>query len=94
MHDLSEHGLRLERPFDPATARKVVQLEIDLPGLDEVLWASGVVTFASLTPMGGTTANGQPRFWCRAGLRLDGICRREQSLLRDYVRFESQLRAA
>jgi hypothetical protein len=88
MHDLSEHGLRLERPFDPATAKKVVQLEIDLPGLDEVVWASGVVTFASLTPMGGRTADGQPRFWCRAGLRLDGISRREQALLRDYVRYE------
>lgn len=94
MQDLSEHGLRLERPFDPATARKVVQLEIDLPGLDEVVWASGVVTFASLTPMGGRTVDGQPRFWCRAGLRLDGISRREQSMLRDYVRSEALTRAA
>ena len=85
LRDLSETGLALERPFDPATARPVVQLELDLPGLDEVLWASGRVTFAVLSPMGGRTASGQPRFWCRAGLRIDGIARAEQRLLRDYV---------
>jgi hypothetical protein len=85
IRDLSATGLALERPFDPATARPVVQLELELPGLDEVLWASGVVTFAFLSPMRGRTADGQPRFWCRAGLRLAGIARHEQRLLRDYV---------
>lgn len=96
LRDLSEAGLRIERPFDPRTARPVVQLEIELPGIDEVVWASGVVTFARLTPMGGRTADGQPRLWCRAGLRIDGIARREQRLLRDYVRetHETRLRAA
>ena len=83
--DLSEIGLAIERPFDPATARPSVQLELDLPGLDEVLWARAVVTSAHLSPMGGRTADGQPRFWCRAGLRITGIARSEQRLLRDYV---------
>ena len=32
MSDLSTLGLRLERPFDPATAKPIVQLEIELPG--------------------------------------------------------------
>ena len=85
MMDLSMNGVRLERPFDPKNARKVVQLEIDLPGIDEVVWARGVVTFASLTPMGGRTLDGQPRFWCRAGLRLEDVCRRERRMLLDYV---------
>ena len=62
-----------------------MQLEIDLPGIDEVVWASGVVTFAVLSPLPGRTPDGQPHFWCRAGLRLEGICRREQRMLRDYV---------
>ena len=85
MSDLSTLGLRLERPFDPKSARPIVQLEIELPGLDEVVWASGVVTFAFLSPLRGRTPDGQPRFWCRAGLRIAGIARAEQRLLRDYV---------
>lgn len=85
MRDLSEGGLRLERPFDPKTARPIVQLEIELPGIDDVLWARAEVSFAVLTPMSGRTADGQPRFLCRAGLRLAGICYRERNLLRDYV---------
>ena len=95
LRNLSESGLRLERPFDPKTARSVVQLEIELPGIDEVLWARAEVSFAILTPMQGRTADGQPRFWCRAGLRLADVCKRERSMLRDYV-FETrrtQLRA-
>jgi hypothetical protein len=85
MTDLSTLGLRLERVFDPKAARSVVQLEIELPGLDEVLWASATVTHAYLTPMPGRTADGQPRFWCRAGLRIAEACGRERRLLRDYV---------
>ncbi|MGE0868335.1 MAG: PilZ domain-containing protein [Kofleriaceae bacterium] len=86
VRNLSESGLSIERPFDPAAARRVVQLEIDLPGIDEIVWAYARVTFAHLSPLPGRGADGQPRFWCRAGLRIDGICRRERRLLRDYVR--------
>ncbi|MBA3462397.1 MAG: PilZ domain-containing protein [Deltaproteobacteria bacterium] len=85
MLDMSTTGLRLERVFDPKSASSVVQLEIELPGVDEVVWAKGLVTFAFLSPMPGRTADGQPRFWCRAGLRLDGVCTREKRMLRDYV---------
>lgn len=84
MSNLSTLGFRLERPYDPATARPIVQLEIELPGLDEVLWASAIVTRAYLTPM-NRGADGQPRFWCRAGLRLHDTSRRERRLLQDYV---------
>ncbi len=85
LRDVSAIGVRLERPFDPRTARRQVQLEIELPGLDEVVWARGEVTFAVLTPLPGKTIDGAPRFWCRAGLRLAGVCQRERRLLRDYV---------
>jgi hypothetical protein len=85
MSNLSTLGLRLERPFDPKTAKPVVQLEIELPGIDEILWASAIVTHALLTPMPGRTADGQPRFWCRAGLRIADTSQRERRLLRDYV---------
>jgi hypothetical protein len=85
MSNLSTLGLRVERPYDPRTARPIVQLEIELPGLDEVVWASAVVTHAYLTPMPGRTADGQPRFWCRAGLQLASSSQRERRMLRDYV---------
>lgn len=85
MSDLSISGLRLERPFDPASARPVVQLEIDLPGIDEVVWTSAIVTHAYLTPIPGGGREGRPRFWCCAGLRLGDSSRRERRMLRDYV---------
>lgn len=85
MRDLSAIGVRLERPFDPATASRVVQLELELPGIDEVIWALAEVTRAFLTPLPGRTPDDRPRFWCRAGLRLSGVAQRERRLLRDYV---------
>lgn len=85
MVDLSALGVRLERPFDPAAATRVVQLEIELPGLDELVWARGEVTFAHLSPMGGRHPDGQPRFLCSAGIRIDRIGWNDRRLLRDYV---------
>jgi hypothetical protein len=85
MSDLSTLGLRLERPFDPKAARPIVQIEIELPGIDEVVWASAAVTHAFLTPMPGRTPDGQPRFWCKAGLRIADASRAERTMLRDYV---------
>jgi len=87
MSDLSTDGLRLERAFDPAgpaAARSVVQLEIELPGLDEVVWTSAIIVRAYLTPL-ASGRDGTPRFWCRAGLRLGETSRRDRTLLRDYV---------
>jgi hypothetical protein len=83
--DLSALGLRLERVFDPATASRMVQLEIELPGTGDMVWARGEVTFAHLSPMGGRHPDGQPRFLCRAGIRIDRVAGRERRLLRDYV---------
>lgn len=84
MSDLSTTGLRLERVFDPKNAKPIVQLEIELPGIDEVVWASAAVTHAFLTPI-GRTHDGQPRFWCKAGLRIADASRAERTMLRDYV---------
>jgi hypothetical protein len=89
MVDLSSMGLRLERPFDPGAASPVVQLEIELPGVDEIVWARGHVTFAHLSPMGGRHADGQPRLWCRAGIQIDAAAGRDLRMLREYV-FETR----
>ena len=84
MMDLSWLGLRLELPFDHTTASRVVQLEIEVPGLDEIVWAQGHVTFAKLTPMGGFHPDGQPRLWCSAGVQIDAAASRERRLVRDF----------
>ena len=83
--DLSALGLRLERLFDPALASRVVQIELELPGTDEIVWARGEVTFARLTPLGGTHPNGQPRLRCQAGIRIERLAGHDRRLLRDYV---------
>lgn len=85
MLDLSMTGLRLERVFDPATANKVVQLEIELPGIDEIVWATAAVTRAYLSPLPKATPDAPQRFWCRAGLRITDASRRERSMLMGYV---------
>jgi len=85
MVDLCAIGLRLELPFDPAATSRTVHLEIELPEIDEIVWARGQVTFAHLSPMGGRHPDGQPRLWCRAGVRIELAASRERRLLRDYV---------
>jgi len=83
--DLSSLGMRLERPFDPANATRTVQLELEIPEIDEIVWATGHVTHAHLRPMGGTHDNGQPRLWCSAGIEIDAAAGRELRILREYV---------
>jgi hypothetical protein len=83
--ELSESGVRLERVFDPRRAARTVALELELPDVDEVIWARAEVVFARLTPLGGTHAWGQPRMLCRAGLRIAAAATRHLRLLRDFV---------
>ncbi len=85
MRDLSFAGLQAERVFDPAQARRVVQLEIELPGVDEIIWAGATVTRAYLTPLPRAKPDEPHRFWCRAGLRITDASRRDRRLLVDYV---------
>jgi len=83
--DLSTTGLRLERMFDARTASRDVQLEIELPGIDEVVWAHGVVASARLTPRPGQSELGLPNFWFSTGVRIVTMCQREAKLLREFV---------
>ena len=76
--NLSAIGLRIEQPSRAATTRPMVQLEIELPGLDEVVWASAYVTDVRVS-------YGYRDWTCRTGLQIAAISSREQRLLRDYV---------
>lgn len=93
MLNLSGGGLRLERPFDPRAASPVVELEIELPLSDEILWARARVTSAHLSPMGGVHPNGEPRLWCTGSLRLEGMSRAEERRLMDSVFSSLRVRA-
>ena len=91
LSNLSANGLRIERVYDAATAKPVVQLEIELPGIDEVLWTSAKVTRTILTRM-GDHADGRPRYWGRVGLVIGDTSRRDRRLLREFVIHELVMR--
>jgi hypothetical protein len=76
--NLSTQGLRIEQPARAATTRPIVQLEIELPGLDEVVWASAYVTDVRV-------AYGRRAWTCKTGLHIAAISERERRLLRDYI---------
>jgi hypothetical protein len=94
MVELSAIGLRIELPFDSRAASRTIQLEIELPGIDEIVWARGQVTFAHLSPMGGRHSDGQPRLWCRAGIHIEAAAWRDRRTLRDFVIETRRARAA
>jgi hypothetical protein len=51
--DLSSVGLRIERPYTGGPTRKDVPLQIELPGLDEIMWARADACFDVLVPSSG-----------------------------------------
>lgn len=49
--DLSATGLHASRVFVPmARSRRVIQLEIPLPGLEDPLWASAEIVYDAIDP--------------------------------------------
>jgi hypothetical protein len=79
--DVSEGGLRLERPLRGRTGGRVVQLEFTLPEVDEIIWAKGEICFDRLRRAGDPNAPLRS-----SGVRLVAAASRHLRLLRDYVR--------
>jgi hypothetical protein len=79
--DVSELGIRLERPYQPLSRARdrVVQLEFEHPGVDELLWVKGVIRFDKLepAPAGRVTRT--------SGIEIVAAAGRHLRLLRDYV---------
>src|SRR5439155_4772337 len=48
--DLSRDGARLERPYIGGRIAREVPLQLEIPGIDEVMWARGDVVFDQLVP--------------------------------------------
>ena len=83
--DVSEAGIRLERPLQltrRTTRERVVQLEFEHPGIDELIWAKGVIRFDKLEPFrdGGAT-----KVRRTSGVEIVAAATRHLRLLREFV---------
>jgi hypothetical protein len=82
--DLSSLGLCVERPYTGGPTRREVPLQLEVPGIDEVMWAKGDACFdvlvASDTPAGG--ALGLIR---RTGYRIALAAGRDLRMLKEFV---------
>jgi hypothetical protein len=76
--DLSPTGLRLHRPSIGPQSRSV-QVELDLPGVDELIWAKGVVCFDRVWRAG------TGRVLHTTGIEIVRAAGRHLRLLRDYA---------
>ena len=76
--DVSETGVRLARPYVGGPMPRVVQLEIELPGLDEIIWAKGMVCFDQVRRELGQMVRTR-------GIHFAAAAARDLRLVRDYV---------
>lgn len=88
--DLSPAGLRIERPYRGGAMTRRIQLEFEVPEVDEIVWALGEVCFDRLHQQGAPGAG--TRLVRTTGLRIARAASRDLRLLRDYV-FEKSLAA-
>lgn len=82
--DLSSGGLRIERPYAGGPTRREVMLEIEVPGVDEVMWARGDACFDVLVPT-TSSAGGPLGLLRRTGYRIVLAARRDLRMLEEYV---------
>jgi hypothetical protein len=86
--DLSEDGVRLQRPLRGRNESRIVQLEFELPDADEIIWAKGEICFDQLW-RGDAVAPSLRT----SGVRLVAAASRHLRLLRDWVRHAAERHA-
>jgi hypothetical protein len=90
--DLSSMGLRIERPYSGGPTRKEVQLEIEVPGIDEIVWAKGEASSDILVPT-ALPAGGPMGLIRRTGYRLILAAQRDLRMIKELVWETAKLRA-
>ena len=85
--DLSSTGLKLERRFFGRRESRIVQLEFELPEVDEIVWAKGEVCFDRLKPAPAGPVRS-------TGIRLVAAAGRHLRMLRDWVMAADEARRA
>jgi hypothetical protein len=76
--DLSEGGVRISRPWFAGRTPKELQLELEIPGVDELMWARGRTCFDQVRQVNG-------ELWRTTGILLAGAASRDLKLLRELV---------
>jgi hypothetical protein len=82
--DLSPVGLRIERPYAGGPTRQDVPLQIEVPGIDEVMWARAGACFDVVVPQAGP-AGGALGLVRRTGYRIVAAASRDLRLLKELV---------
>jgi len=76
--DVSETGIRIERPYFFGRTPRDLQLEFELPGVDAVLWARGLTCFDQVRQVRGD-------LWRTTGIRLAAAAAHDLRLLRAFI---------
>jgi hypothetical protein len=82
--ELSPHGLRIERPYTGGPTRREVPLQIEVPGIDEVMWARADACFDQVVPATGP-AGGALGLVRRTGYRITAAAARDLRLIEELV---------
>ena len=85
--NVSENGLRVQRLLRPTHRQsRIVQLEFELPGTNEIIWAKGEACFdeLELAPF-GPSGGGPVATIHSSGIRMVAMAERHARLMRDYV---------
>ncbi len=82
--DLSSMGLRIERPYVGGPTRREMQLEIEIPGIDEVMWAKAEASSDILVPT-ASAAGGPMGLIRRTGYRLIAAASRDLRMIKELV---------
>ena len=92
--DLSPAGLRIERPYTGGPTLREVPLQIEVPDLDEIMWARGEACFDVIVPAPSGRPGGSFGLVRRTGYRLAGAAARDLRVLRELVYDTHRARAA
>jgi hypothetical protein len=82
--DLSAEGLRIQRPLGGPRTRSL-QLELEVPEIDEVIWAHGEICFDevwNVAPGPDVVLSGLVR---TSGIRVVNTTRRHRRMIEEYV---------
>ena len=82
--DLSADGLRVQRPVGGRRSR-VLQLEFEIPGVDELMWAKGVICFDQLWCVEAANMGDLSGMLRTSGIQIVAAAERHKRLLREYV---------
>ena len=83
--ELSESGVRLQRPLKGRRPGRIIQLEFEMPGVDEIIWAKGEICFDQLWRARTVAQGGLQSLLRTSGVRLVTAASRHLRMLRDYV---------